>query len=297
MLKMPHEAVSERELQAMWRWIDEDASGQVSVGEFVRLMRKGWAGYLSATASLPRSSMLLKPSWNPCLSPKGGGSSLREQTGEMMSLEEKRRYVIDTAVGSARDSARSLTKHAKRLEDERRDVSSSQTRARGPRATHRTRGLASARTLSALTAAARPTASSRTSSRRVALDAQDQPAASARRALRLDRARPCAHRAQPRGQLQLRQCGVTRGHRVAATQSAAGVGGLTSRTGALRRQIASRMSILAALPRVWAREQGSIRRRSGRQAERVAMCVPMHQRLSLVVVCMWCQCGQATPCS
>jgi Ca2+-binding EF-hand superfamily protein len=33
--------MNERELQGMWRWIDHDVNGVISVGEFVRLMKRG----------------------------------------------------------------------------------------------------------------------------------------------------------------------------------------------------------------------------------------------------------------
>ena len=95
-------------MQGLWRWVDEDSTGMLSVGEFVRLMRRGWAGYTERLMRLPKQSPFLRPTWNPCLS-----RDMDSRTGETMSLEEKRRYVMSVAAGSAHDSARKLALHAK----------------------------------------------------------------------------------------------------------------------------------------------------------------------------------------
>ena len=45
-LGLPSSRMDDDEVLSMWRWVDDDASGLINAGEFLRLMRIGWSGFL-----------------------------------------------------------------------------------------------------------------------------------------------------------------------------------------------------------------------------------------------------------
>jgi hypothetical protein len=114
LLKIAEWQMGQSEVEAMWRWVDEDASGMISVGEFLRLMRKGWAGFLSEQEQLSKNSLLFKPNWNPNANARD--SAWAKQT---TTLQERRRFNVEATQKETLDRAQRLAAAASRLAEQR----------------------------------------------------------------------------------------------------------------------------------------------------------------------------------
>jgi len=95
----------EAEIQRVWRWVDVDSSGTISSGEYIRLMRKGWQGFLDEQARLaehPRAiDIVRRPNWAPTMAVRG--SAWPEVTA---TIQEKRRHALDSASKESLDATR-----------------------------------------------------------------------------------------------------------------------------------------------------------------------------------------------
>lgn len=97
----------------MWRWIDDDASGSISSGEFLRLMRKGWDGYLEEKRKMEAQKsldLLRRPNWVSTATVKG--SAWPEVT---TTVKERRKHALDAASKEIEGRAQRYRASAKRL--------------------------------------------------------------------------------------------------------------------------------------------------------------------------------------
>ena len=115
-LKIPVSKMPETEVQGMWRWVDADASGQISSGEFLKLMRGGWAGFLSERDELRKrdpKSIFLRKNWE--------FATVRHPTSawpiQTMSLAERRQFYVDAARGEALERTSKLHAKANAMEE------------------------------------------------------------------------------------------------------------------------------------------------------------------------------------
>ena len=119
-LKVPPSRMDDHEIDAMWRWVDWDTSGNIASGEFLRLMRCGWPAFVEEQrrlASIPRKHwpkaaalVLSRPNWNFASNCAGG--AWPEVT---TTLEEKRRFYVEVASRAAMDKARYYHQQARQF--------------------------------------------------------------------------------------------------------------------------------------------------------------------------------------
>jgi len=100
-LKLSKQDLPEQELQATWRWMDEDGSGMIRSGEFNKLMRQGWDAFLRANERKP-------PRWVPVR-----GTMPTDSTWEQLKEDD---HYLSSAQRAAIESTRRLFKTARQLE-------------------------------------------------------------------------------------------------------------------------------------------------------------------------------------
>ena len=114
LLKVSSDELSDRELQSMWRWIDDDESGMIGSGEFTRLMRRGWGAFVEERKRLERNGDR-PPGWTPV----AAAMPLESTWGQLH--EPEGRYLRVARV-VAMENASQLEQEARRLGKAKRDL-------------------------------------------------------------------------------------------------------------------------------------------------------------------------------
>ena len=121
LLRIPKRTLSDDRLRAVWRWIDEDASGMIRSGEFNRLMRKGWDGFKEECVRRERRGVPGSSSWVPAGCEKDyRGWSEAPWLADDTAQAHKAEYYLIEGRREAQKNARKLRETRHRFEVQER---------------------------------------------------------------------------------------------------------------------------------------------------------------------------------